>query len=138
MFYKTKLTIILRSFAFLVDFVLPTAIVSILYELLFIQLLSFEYPQNISTIFGTMLFVSLIIKDIPGNSLGKRIFGLKIVSRCSTNTKIHQRILRNIFIMLIPIECFLAIFDKHQLRIGDRIAKTKIIRKNERWDELCL
>ena len=73
------------------------------------------------------IFVLVIFKDISGKSLGKRATNIKIV--CSNDNmrspNIFKRVLRNITIIILPIEVLIIMLGK--TRIGDRIAKTEIL-----------
>lgn len=73
------------------------------------------------------MVVLAIFKDISGKSVGKHATNIKIV--CSNDNmsspNVFKKILRNITIIILPVEVFMIMFGK--TRIGDRIAKTKII-----------
>ena len=71
----------------------------------------------------------MLVKDLPfkNASIGKRIFGLKIVKTDDTELKATDLLKRNVPpILLLPIELQLLIFSKE--RIGDNWAKTKVVR----------
>ena len=72
--------------------------------------------------------VILVIKDsLKGQSIGKRVLKLQVISANgeNVNASIGALILRNIFIIIWPVELLLMIAG--QERIGDRIAKTKVM-----------
>ncbi len=128
-----QIRLIQRYFAFLIDFLLLPAIIQLVYGILRYTF-DFEVSNVHSTIMGWVLILHLIVKDIYGNSLGKRLLGLKIISVIDGDKpKLNQLILRNIFVFLIPLEAILVIGRPDQRRIGDFLAKTKVIRKNEYW-----
>lgn len=129
--FKRIIFLLLRYLAFIIDFLLPTVIIEIIYTIV-TYIFGIESSDSHSTIMGTLLFVSLIVKDFPGNSLGKRIFRLKIVSTIDgLPPKFYQLIFRNIFIFLIPIDAILVIATPSHKRIGDLLVKTKVIFKND-------
>ena len=68
-----------RYMAFVVDFVVPLAILTSIFDLIFIKIFNFDLDSIITT-WGMLVAISLIIRDIFGRSLGKKIFGLKIIS----------------------------------------------------------
>ena len=85
---------------------------------------------NTAYTFVFLFIVIFTLKDISGNSIGKRLLGFAIFSTV-TNEKptIIQLILRNIFFfLLIPFEAFIILFRPDQRRLGDLIAKTKVIK----------
>lgn len=129
--FKRKIFLLLRYLAFIIDFLLPTLIIEIIYTIV-TYIFGIESSDSHSTIMGTLLFVSLLVKDFSGNSLGKRIFRLKIVSTIDgLQPKFYQLIFRNIFVFLIPIDAILVIATPSHKRIGDLLVKTKVIFKND-------
>ena len=131
MFKRKIFLLLLRYLAFVIDFLLPTVIIEIIYTIV-TYIFGIESSDSHSTIMGTLLFVSLLVKDFSGNSLGKRIFRLKIVSMIDgLPPKFYQLIFRNIFIFLIPIDAILVIATPSHKRIGDLLVKTKVIFKND-------
>ncbi|MBE7020130.1 MAG: RDD family protein [Ruminococcaceae bacterium] len=80
-------------------------------------------------------FGLIIFKDIIGNqSIGKRIFKLKVVTLQGQKPNVFQFIVRNILALIWPLEAFmLVILDKP--RIGDLIARTKVVADNEDKDK---
>jgi len=75
--------------------------------------------------------ILIIFKDAVGNrSLGKRMFKLKVVTLQGEKPNFFQIILRNIPAVIWFLEAFvLVILDKP--RIGDLIARTKVVEDNE-------
>ncbi len=128
-----QIRLIPRYLAFLIDFLLPTVIIDIIHAIV-AYIFEIKTSNLYVTITGCVLILSLIVKDLYGNSFGKRVFGLRIVSVIDgQKPKLNQLILRNIFVFLIPFEAILVIGRPDQRRIGDFLAKTKVIRKNEYW-----
>ncbi len=82
---------------------------------------------NSVTSFSMLL---LILKDLPfkNASIGKRIMKIEIRKENNEVPSICQIILRNITIIIWPIECLLILLKKK--RIGDIICNTKVIEKN--------
>lgn len=124
---KNFFTLRLRYIAFVIDFLLPTVIIMVLYTIV-------EYALNKNDPYPTamawILVFSLILKDIFGNSFGKRLFGLKIVSMIDgQKPTINQLILRNLLVFLLPIEAFMVVSKPDHRRIGDFLAKTQVVSK---------
>ena len=69
----------------------------------------------------------LIFRDVPlHGSLGKRIMKLKIISAdTKKDAALSQRILRNIFWVLGPVEIIMYLFLGK--RLGDMAAKTEVV-----------
>jgi uncharacterized RDD family membrane protein YckC len=112
---------------------LPTVLIDIIHAIV-AYIFEIKTFNSYVTITGCVLILSLIVKDLYGNSFGKRVFGLRIVSVIDgQKPKLNQLILRNIFVFLVPLEAILVIGRPDQRRIGDFLAKTKVIRKNEYW-----
>ena len=80
-------------------------------------------------VYLVMLLIILSLyytKDIiGGQSIGKRIMRIKIIAKDGGKPSIFRLILRNITISIWPIEFIILSLGKEKL--GDRIAKTKII-----------
>ncbi|MDD4689335.1 MAG: RDD family protein [Eubacteriales bacterium] len=71
-------------------------------------------------------FAAYICKDvIHGKSIGKRLMKIKVLNQKGENPHIWQLIIRNITILIWPIEFILFALDKR--RIGDIIAKTNVV-----------
>ncbi len=115
-----------RVFAAIIDFYticfLSSALVGIF------TLGKFNITPFSITLYLTTFLLFLLIKDfaLKKQSLGKRIFKLKIEKTDGTKLMISDVIKRNISIMaLLPIEVFLLIIDNK--RIGDIWAKTSVV-----------
>lgn len=82
-----------------------------------------EYNYNI----GLSLMLSLFLcKDnIAGQSIGKRIFNLKVVDYNGKSLNIIKLTARNLFVFLAPIEFVLLLY--YDNRIGDNVIKSKVV-----------
>ena len=124
-----------RIFATIIDFVLifgPVFVIGFLLDLFESVIFLSVYGKIIVAIFLVMFLlvpVELICKDIIGKrSLGKRIMGLKVLSMDGKEPTYKQLLIRNIFMLWAPIEVIIILFfDKP--RLGDRLAKTKVVDK---------
>ena len=68
----------------------------------------------------------IIFKDLlGGRSLGKKLLRLSIYSKNGSKPTILQLLIRNLFLIIWPVELMLLLFDK--TRIGDKIAKTIVV-----------
>lgn len=78
-------------------------------------------------ILGLVIF---ILKDsIKGVSLGKALLNIQItmVDENFSKPDFYKLILRNLFIILFPIEIYLLLMDKHCRRLGDKYTGTMVI-----------
>jgi uncharacterized RDD family membrane protein YckC len=72
-----------------------------------------------------------------GQSLGKKVFKIAVVStRTDKNCSILQSFIRNV-IFAVPfgvlLECVAIPSDEEGRRIGDKLARTIVIKKGSRW-----
>ncbi|MBI4684562.1 MAG: RDD family protein [Nitrospirae bacterium] len=96
----------------------------------------------------TYLFISDGLFD--GNSLGKKLTGLKVISTVSNNPcSIKESILRNftlctgmllskipligwvLMVLIMAFESIILLGSKERLRLGDELAKTAVIEKKQ-------
>ena len=79
-------------------------------------------------------FLLLLLKDfaIGGRSIGKRIMKLKIVSADGGKVRVWQPLLRNVTLIISPVEIILVLMGGR--RLGDRLAKTAV-EENSKPDE---
>lgn len=88
-----------------------------------------NFPLIMGKIYAVILIIStfsLYLKDIfRGQSIGKRILKIKVVDFDYNSPNVLQLILRNITLFIWPVEALLFLLDRP--RIGDRIAKTKVV-----------
>ena len=71
-----------------------------------------------------------LCKDIiGGQSIGKRIFKLKVVGPTRKNLSSMKLIVRNLFVFIAPIELFMLIFNNR--RIGDIVTVSKVVCVNK-------
>ena len=77
-------------------------------------------------LFGLFLF---LLKDLVfrNASIGKRALNLEILKSDNTVPSVSTLILRNIFVLLWPIDAILILANKR--KIGDIIFKTKVVEK---------
>ena len=121
----------LRVLAFLLD--------CIVFAILFVFInMGFILEQYIGTSIMTKSFIvvylisllivlsGFILKDIiGGRSIGKRVTKIKVVKKTGLKASWPRLILRNITILIWPIEALLLLIGKE--RIGDFIAETKVV-----------
>jgi uncharacterized RDD family membrane protein YckC len=82
-------------------------------------------------VFIMMVPLAYALKDeINGRSLGKRVFGIAV--RCIENVSAipskWRLFLRNITLVILPIEFLIMIFNPDGTRLGDLLAKTIVVK----------
>jgi uncharacterized RDD family membrane protein YckC len=107
-----------------IGLVITFAICSIVEELIFTH--SEIQKNNVYT--AIILFSIFLNKDIYfGKSIGKFFIGLRVVSiRTGKSASPIQCYVRNLFLLLWPIEVFILFFSPER-RIGDMVAGTKVL-----------
>ncbi len=82
-----------------------------------------RFPLTMAIAVGGILF-----KDVFGRSLGKLIFGVRIAHGDAADLRVNagQRILRNVPLMLWPVELIMTFQDPYHRRLGDKWAHTLI------------
>ena len=121
----------LRLIAFMIDFALPTLIVSTVFSLIVHDIMGLPVTNTEVMIWGYSLFISVMLKDLSGNSLGKRITGFKVISVIGDEKpKITQLLVRNLFVFFIPFDAMMILLRSDHRKIGDLLAKTTVIRTN--------
>lgn len=121
-----------RIGAFCIDFI----ITAIIYEIPFyvsvmvplLQRESLTSTQMIVRALGSSYIgvLYLVFRDLPkGGSIGKKILKLKIIdAHTKERASSKQRLIRNLFWLLGPLEIFVYIFCRK--RLGDRTARTDV------------
>ena len=71
-------------------------------------------------------FIScFLLKDALGINVGKRLFKIKIYQcDCDLGATKKQKILRNITLLVWPVEAIVLLASKDDKRLGDRLAHT--------------
>jgi uncharacterized RDD family membrane protein YckC len=115
-----------RLLAIAIDF-----IVIMLISQLFIFMSIFEQNYLIIISFSFMFSLLLCRDNLNGQSLGKRLMKIQVVDNDSLQTTTSFKyILRNIFLCIWPVELLIVLITGDR-RLGDYIAKTKIILNTE-------
>ena len=114
-----------RLFALAIDLVIALTFsfaLSIIHIAFFETIVKYDYRIGLS------LFLSFFIcKDsVLGQSIGKRIYTLKVVDYESRNLTSIKLIIRNLFVFLAPIELLLIIY--YDKRIGDSFVKSNVVK----------
>ena len=112
-----------RRSAFLVDGL-------VLFVILLVGSLVFPLEKLIvRNLFIGFIYLLVIFKDIfKGQSLGKRVYKIIVVSEDGSPATLKQLIIRNIPLLIWPVEAY-KMKDNVKPRIGDSLAKTKVIYK---------
>ena len=111
-----------RYAAFVIDAgiaLIPTILVTVL--------VLFFGAEEYLTYAVMLLPLGLLFKDISGNSIGKKAMRLKIVSTNGKKLNLGRLILRNIFYFFFMFDIILLAFNANDGRIGDYMAKTKVV-----------
>ena len=134
---ESKKILNLRILAFIIDLLIICCIQSIGFFYIILTNLDFNTMQinNLEKLIPNLIMITiistmiLIVKDIiKGQSIGKKILKIKIVDlKSDKSPNFLKLIIRNLFILVWPIEFLVLINDKKHHRLGDKILGTKII-----------
>ena len=130
--------IIRRGIAFILDYLLILApfigLMLIAVNNLALRSLILDYNDEFRSLFGVIFLSYKIYCEYKGiNTVGKRLMKIQVVDISGNKITLKQSIIRNVMLivdsMLSLIVIFIVIFDKNKQRLGDRIAKTVVIRR---------
>lgn len=120
-----------RIGAFITDHIIITIISMIPFIMNFNKLIEEENSLFLNLSLTMAIGISLyIFKDVLwGRSIGKVIFGIyvKDYQNLERIPSVHRLILRNVLIVIWPIEFIVMLINKENRRLGDKIARTEII-----------
>jgi uncharacterized RDD family membrane protein YckC len=131
---KLNQTVLLRLAAFIVDsltmallLMLPAALVSYVFLFLGGAMNSVSLVWYAAT---AVLALGMLFRDgYRGRSPGKRLLGLRLITRSNTPCGYGRSLIRNLP-LLIPglnlVELFMVLFSSQSLRTGDRLAGTAV------------
>lgn len=117
-----------RLFALFIDHIVSCALGTL--GVVIVTLGSCDMNILSISVFFLLYFLSVIFKDslFRASSFGKKIMCLKVLSyqdAPSERLSIKTQLKRNVFVLILPVECWL-IFLKNR-RLGDMVAKTEVI-----------
>lgn len=96
--------------------------------------IEFVFFPSVKNFFANLVvYVSFLLKDVlfRNASIGKKTFNVSIVSQFNgEKPNIWRIILRNITLVIWPVEVYLVLY-KQKTRLGDRLAKTKVVLNQE-------
>ena len=84
--------------------------------------------RNLTSIMLTTLsfVICILCKDALGFNIGKRLFKVKILKQGSLeDATMKQKIIRNIPLVIWPIEAIILLSSKDGQRLGDKLAHTE-------------
>ena len=135
-----------RVIAYFIDVILLMAVIMVFSAggpIVFGLIISILKVKALTTILGLMIplvvlcgvllgAVYFLLKDgmFGGRSLGKKLVGLKVVTKEGSACTYMKSLIRNITLcvpLLQWIDLLMPVIDKEGLRIGDKIAGTKVI-----------
>lgn len=132
-----------RIAAFFIDFFVLNSILIIAFFLFFgNDLMKEGSPEIIHkkisfvTISGLILFV---IKDsFHGISLGRWLFSIMVRDRKNTNIapSFFRLIIRNLLLVIWPIELLVSISNKDKRRLGDKLSQSVVIKNDKKHNKL--
>lgn len=127
-----RIMIVRRILAFYIDLVVVLFVFFLVIMLLVRSGMSMD-ENFMNLLFSIISFILLSCKDcVLGISPGKWVLGLKVVDAATLKTAtIIQCITRNYFCVIWPIEFLFILWGSPKLRLGDRVAHTKMIKT--RW-----
>ncbi len=124
-----------RILAYFIDFFCICAVMTPLITSIFFKDFGLEKGMNFfikPIIIFSSFFLLQTLKDvIAGISPGKWIMGLSVKNNDNPNVKppLWKLILRNIPLIIYPVDMFYILTGKEQVRLGDKIAKTVVVRR---------
>lgn len=123
-----------RIAAFLIDHVTLTFLmVSIAFLILGPDFIDSDDSERIGTVLKSVLIPGFLVyfsKDVvKGISIGRWIMGIMIRDQADTNVipSPVRLFVRNLFIVVWPLEFLVLAFNKNKKRLGDQVAKTVVV-----------
>jgi len=119
-----------RVIAFVIDYFVVMGI----YLTLFVSLtFNIFQPEGLILIYIIIGFVILytVIKDIPGGrSIGKNRLNLEIRANEneSESPQMYRLFLRNVFLLLLPLELIISLLTPSRRRLGDILTNTRVVK----------
>lgn len=119
-----------RFLAFLIDYMIFALFFTIICTVFYVaeQFFIVENGPTFYMLYGILLLFTMLLfiaKDCyRGKSIGKKLEKLKVVSNRGDKATIFQLFIRNITILIWPVEFLLLLLDKEKL--GDRLANTMV------------
>jgi len=139
-----------RLAAFIIDFIIQIVICLLLAAVFFLSYGTFEYRDIFSNTEGWSLglliiswflvyFCYFIVCEMlmNGQSIGKKIFGLRVIKDNGQPVGLQESLVRNLFravLDIIYIGLFFILFSPKHKRIGDMVAGTVVVA--EHYDDL--
>lgn len=124
-----------RIIAFIIDLLIAALIQFVMFLIFIIIPLSREQMAShmvISTnIKITMIsFLYILLRDvIGGKGIGKRMMNLMVRDSSGAECSIWRIILRNISLLIWPVEGIVILIDKNRKRLGDKIFHTDVFKR---------
>ncbi len=124
-----------RIFAYFIDFICICVVMTPVIASIFFKDFGLEKGMNFFIkpiiIISSFLLLQTFKDVIAGISPGKWIMGLSVRNNDNLNVKppIWKLIVRNIPLIIYPVDMFYILTGKEQVRLGDKIAKTVVVKK---------
>ena len=121
-----------RLGAFMIDFLIAAIIQALLYiPFIIIPIIQKTIdPAQVTTrnLWLTLVtFSYLIFRDLPtGQSIGKKALHLQTLGMNAEPVSVGRLILRNLFVVLYPVEAIWLIVTSGEKRLGDIVAQTGV------------
>lgn len=109
---------------------MPIGIVFMIFEIITLPIFSSSLVTSWTLGYGIFIFLILNKDFYSSRSIGKRILGYKVVNSKGLAASKTQCLIRNITILLWPIEVAFLLINPNR-RLGDFIAGTKIIESDK-------
>ena len=117
-----------RILAFLIDHIILCFVFVLIGMVEMYVITSFEFYWKLYYVSLLIFMFVYFFKDIiNGQSIGKRMMKIKVVDMNDNTPATPNLIIRNITILIWPIEVLLILLGKP--RLGDKLAKTKVVNK---------
>ncbi len=130
---KTLATSAKRFFAFIVDYSIVALLLMGAHPLFLpVDWDLINYDQvlvKLSPVYFLGILLLLLKDSVRGISLGKALLNIQVtrVDEGFTKPGFNQLLLRNLFILALPVEIYLILMDQHCRRLGDKFAGTMVI-----------
>lgn len=114
-----------RVLAFLVDYFCLCILGTLVFMIIFYDR---ELDKTFVIGFSVWCIIGTLLKDVFGQSLGKRIGKIKITTQDGNKPPIYKLLLRNITVCIWPLELIAAMISESDTRISDKLLGLRVVK----------